>query len=136
MKKIIVCIALLLSSSYALAEEYNTEVSYGGYKQESKIDSAYASPIERITSYPVAVTCLAGKFKSLNSDETASSFTTKQSVVKKSGYSEYSVSGKLKKFNCDSGVSFKNFTKTFKVYDNESFNYIDPERGIQININK
>ena len=133
MKKIIVPVALLLSSS-AFAQQYNSEVSYGGFKQELKLNSS--SPVGLTSAYPVFVSCSNGKFESLSPSQKAPSLTTHQSVVNKSGYSEYSITGKLQDFDCDSGVSVKSFKKDFKIYDNEDFNYIDPESNLNISLHK
>ena len=133
MKKTIVSIAILLSSS-AFAQPYYTEVSYGGFKQELKINDS--KPVGLTSAYPVSISCSNGKFNSLNENEKIPSFTTKQSVVQKSGYSEFSITGKLQKFDCDSGVSVKNFKKDFKVYDNENFTYIDPKNSLEISLHK
>jgi len=64
------------------------------------------------------------------------SLFTEQKVVQQNGYIDYHVKGKLTHFDCDNGISVKNFDKSFKIYDNESFTYIDPENKLSISLNK
>lgn len=133
MKKIVLSLLCLLPLS-AFSQVYNTNVEFGGIKQQRTVQNE--QPLGFTSSYPVSISCSNGKEPLFSNEQKKPSLFTEQKVVQQNGYIDYHVKGKLTHFDCDNGFSVKNFDKSFKIYDNESFTYIDPENKLSISLKK